>query len=532
MLRCLNNLCSSEYDEDLVQGATTYLNRPDLNPQLITPLISSLLAVKYAGVKVAKGVEALPPDLEINESQVPVQQIASDEFLINALNKINLAVPAMVPVICDLRRHLTSMILETSRIPEGYIALVCAIAHQSFHSGYLNFIEADERETLSSLAALLEKEIHEGRGDLTVLTPLILLYAMFLPLQNLGCFFELGERPLDHWPPCVRPLIRHIILDPIEERALARDIPRFAPIEDDISRKVQEQYEEHPYPRWTRIQAQPQPLSYQQRISARLFRGSRVTVLGPDAFSRTENFEVLVAGCGTGKHPAQVAKWCSNVSVVAVDLSRTSLGYAKRKTQCQEIRNIQFFHGDILNIHALGKTFPAIESIGVLHHMADPNEGLAALRNILAPRGILYLGLYSKRARQGVVAARKHIEALGLDPSNNNIRLLRHQILTGEKFAEYPELKSWLDLFYMSGVRDLLFHAQEHQFTPLQIKDLCETHNLKFLGFASLERKTVVAYRELFPEDTEMTSLANWDRFEQVHPQTFACMLNFICQAI
>ena len=97
----------------------------------------------------------------------------------------------------------------------------------------------------------------------------------------------------------------------------------------------------------------------------------------------------------------------------------------------------------------------------------------------------------------------------------------------GEKLAEYPEIKKWIELYYMNGVRDLLFHAQEHQFTPLQIKDLCETHNLTFLGFTSLKPKTVAAYRELFPEDTEMTSLANWDRFEQAHPQTFVSMLNF-----
>ena len=83
----------------------------------------------------------------------------------------------------------------------------------------------------------------------------------------------------------------------------------------------------------------------------------------------------------------------------------------------------------------------------------------------------------------------------------------------------------------MDQLKWLLFHVQEHRFTPLQIKALCETHNLEFLGFVRLTPETVTAYRELFPEDPEMTSLSNWDLFEQAHPKTFAGMFQFICQA-
>jgi SAM-dependent methyltransferase len=538
MLSCLESAKVHGYDEDMVQGAQIYLDRPDLNPDTISPLVSSLLATKYclpdcSGVQFKPAAGGSINGISYhNDTQTQLQEVARDSFFIDALNKTILLSPKIVSLLLKLRRSLRSIISETSQIPDEFLSLTCAMANQSFQTEYIGFIEEDEGEILSSLASVLDEEILEGSGNLTNLAPLFLLYAMYLPLKGLKCFEKLGTFPLNHWPPPVRPLIQLLVLELLEERALSGSVPNLAPIEDDISRKVREQYEESPYPRWTHMATPQKPISYGQRayLQFSIIGPDREADLGPGGFPYSGNHEVLIAGCGTGQHPLRVAADCPDLSIVALDLSRASLGYAKKMALRQGIRNVEFLHGDILDVHALGKTFPAIESIGVLHHMEDPNQGLAALRNILAPRGLLVLGLYSERAREGVVAIRKYIEAMGLDPSAENIRRVRHQILTKEKFSEFST--PWKDLYNMNGVRDLLFHVQEHRFTPLQLKALCEAHNLKFLGFVSLKAKTVAAYRELFPEDLEMTSLSNWDRFEQANPQTFISMLKFICQAV
>ena len=53
--------------------------------------------------------------------------------------------------------------------------------------------------------------------------------------------------------------------------------------------------------------------------------------------------------------------------------------------------------------------FDIIEVTGVLHHMKDPEEGLAALAKLLRTGGAIKIALYSKRAREysGVYAARR-----------------------------------------------------------------------------------------------------------------------------
>ena len=68
----------------------------------------------------------------------------------------------------------------------------------------------------------------------------------------------------------------------------------------------------------------------------------------PDAPAR-----ILVAGCGTGRHPIGTARRFPDSSVLAVDLSLTSLAYAVRKTRELGIGNIEYRQADILALGAL-----------------------------------------------------------------------------------------------------------------------------------------------------------------------------------
>ena len=88
------------------------------------------------------------------------------------------------------------------------------------------------------------------------------------------------------------------------------------------------------------------------------------------------------------------------MQIVAIDLSKRSLGYAMRKCKEYNINNIKFFHCDILDIHKLNIQFDCIMCTGVLHHMKDPEYALQKLCNCLLPGGIMKLGLYSKHGRK------------------------------------------------------------------------------------------------------------------------------------
>ena len=142
---------------------------------------------------------------------------------------------------------------------------------------------------------------------------------------------------------------------------------RFTKIEPGVSSTVREQYEENPYPQWTRMPrfGKPQPVDVhiRQKFPLAPFAGA----------SGSEGPEMLVAGCGTGQHSIEAASRFRNARVLAVDLSLTSLAYAQRQTHALKIGNIEYAQADIANLPAIGRSFDIVESVGVLHHLADPS---------------------------------------------------------------------------------------------------------------------------------------------------------------
>ena len=52
------------------------------------------------------------------------------------------------------------------------------------------------------------------------------------------------------WPEPIERLLTLQLREPMEEQAIRATLPVLTPIEDPVSRAVQAQYEENPYPRW------------------------------------------------------------------------------------------------------------------------------------------------------------------------------------------------------------------------------------------------------------------------------------------
>ena len=117
--------------------------------------------------------------------------------------------------------------------------------------------------------------------------------------------------------------------------------------------------------------------------------------------------EILIAGCGTGQQSIETATQIRDSKVLAIDLSLSSLAYAKRKTNELAVNNIEYMQADILELEKLNKNFDIIESGGVLHHMDDPFAGWQVLVNCLKPGGLMRIGLYSELARQHIVKLRE-----------------------------------------------------------------------------------------------------------------------------
>src|SRR5205814_5471700 len=104
---------------------------------------------------------------------------------------------------------------------------------------------------------------------------------------------------------------------------------------------------------------------------------------------------ILIAGCGTGRHPIQVARAYPDVEILAVDLSLASLAYAARMTELLGISNIIYRQADILKLGDLDQRFAVVECSGVLHHLDDPLVGWRVLVKLLESDGLMRISLYS-----------------------------------------------------------------------------------------------------------------------------------------
>ena len=146
--------------------------------------------------------------------------------------------------------------------------------------------------------------------------------------------------------------------------------------------------------------------------------------------------EVLIAGCGTGSHSILAAQRFRGARVLAIDLSLSSISYAKRKTQELGITNIEYAQADILKLGDIARTFDIIESGGVLHHLADPFLGWRILLSRLRPGGFMRLGFYSELARRHVVKAREFIAARGYASTPDDIRRFRQDLTVKDMGVE------------------------------------------------------------------------------------------------
>jgi hypothetical protein len=136
------------------------------------------------------------------------------------------------------------------------------------------------------------------------------------------------------------------------------------------------------------------------------------------------------------------------------------------------------------------------------------------------------IGLYSKLARQDIVAARALIAERGYSSSAEDIRRCRHELAGSGDRAPLSNVVNRLDFFSTSRCRDLLFHVQEHQFTLPEIAYFLRENKLEFLGF-DLLGGALQSFRRRFPNYGTMADLALWHTFELENPSLFTDMYQF-----
>lgn len=490
------------------------LAHPVIRPPEIAGSIANTLCRDPAIATLANRIEA-GESVQGDALEQQLSSLSRDALLLRLMQTTTIPQPTLERVFTGLRRALL-LEPDLSRFGPDVLPFCAALAIQSFLTDYAWYVTAEEAAQLDSLVARIRVHLHEDNppGSLALMLALVGAYR---PLHQLEDAAGVARRA---WPAALAELLRLQVSEPLEERALQEQIPRLTPVADPVSQQVRAQYEENPYPRWSRA------VRAVRRTSLReLFHSLGATYPAEPSFAAPD---VMIAGCGTGQQSVFAATLYDNARILAIDLSLTSLAYAWRKTRELGIGNIDYQQADITELKGLGRTFNVIECGGVLHHLEDPLAGWRVLVDLLRPGGVMFVALYSDLARRAVVGARAQIAARGYTATAADIRRCRHEILALPDDDPLASLRSMRDLYNISECRDLLFHVQEHRFTLPQIKEALEHLGLRLLTVVNeLYSET---YRKRFPDDPRMTSLDNWHLIEQEHPDAFAGMYGFWVQ--
>jgi SAM-dependent methyltransferase len=384
---------------------------------------------------------------------------------------------------------------------------------QCFLNEYVYACAADEADQVDRLATRLSDAI---KHEVSIPNSLIAAVACYRPLHAIPGHEQLLARQI---PDALSDLVRQQVAEPLRERQIAAGIHRLTGIRDSVSTLVRDQYEQNPYPRWSKLPAHIPKVSFPDFLKQRLPHIDSSTLPG-QAGAR---IDALNAGCGTGQHPINMTLRIDAMRLLAIDLSLNSLAHAARKSQEIGLSNISFAQADILELRRITARFDLIESMGVLHHLADPSDGLAILCELLKDNGVIRLGLYSELGRRSIVACRQDIARRGIECTAASIRAYRQELKTASMGDPRKGATRFTDFYSLSECRDLLFHVQEHHFTIPGLRKLLDEHRLEFLGF-DLEPDQWRPFVRVHPELGMLTDLGTWNAHEQQHPDTFSRM--------
>jgi 2-polyprenyl-3-methyl-5-hydroxy-6-metoxy-1,4-benzoquinol methylase len=277
-------------------------------------------------------------------------------------------------------------------------------------------------------------------------------------------------------------------------------------VDGNYLKHVRDQYEDYPYP-------YRNPQDEKKRLINTALDG--LPYLNHHALGGRESFrggyQVLVAGGGTGDsliYLAEQLRSIPNARVTYVDISSASMAIARERAAVRGLTNIDWHQLSLLDVAKLGQAFDYINCSGVLHHLASPEDGLAALASVLKPDGAMGIMVYAQYGRTAVYQMQDLMRLINEPDTPAAEKVAR----TKSVLAQLPpnnlfrqQAQQWNPEFQRNGdvgIYDLLLHATDRAYTVPQIHDWLRGAGLTcgrfsgFLGWSLLYRPEFVFGRD------------------------------------
>jgi SAM-dependent methyltransferase len=242
----------------------------------------------------------------------------------------------------------------------------------------------------------------------------------------------------------------------------------------DTADPISEFYTRHPY---------PPPVENLDRARDEWRDGSRARtdyhLFWPQAAYRS-NLDILIAGCGTWQ-AAKYAVCRPEATVVGIDISPTSIEHTNRLKQKYGLTNLEVRQLPVEHVEQLQRDFDLIVSTGVLHHLADPDRGLRALRSVLRRDGAMYVMVYAPYGRAGIYMLQDYCRKLRIDASPQQLHdLLATLQAMPSSHPLVALLRGARDTTNVDALSDALLNPRDRSYSVPQLFDLLEGNGMTF----------------------------------------------------
>ena len=296
------------------------------------------------------------------------------------------------------------------------------------------------------------------------------------------------------------------------------------PASDAATPVVSAFYDRFPYP-GDPLQDGPPP-GYNWRWCVDSAWAAATGCLPPRAGSGPRRWRILYAGCGTGVSTDYLCHLNPGSAVLAVDISAGALEVARQRTRrsgaAAQVEELRIEQRSLLDLAGEGP-FDYINSVGVLHHLREPEQGLGALAGLLRPGGLVHLFLYADGGRWEIHRTQRALALLGAGTDEAGLHLGRQllaQLPETNRLRRHHEQRWALDTAADANFADMYLHPQETSYNIERLLAFVATAGLEFAGFSNPEvwSPARLLQGELLERAQDLSPRQQWSLVEELDP--------------
>ena len=296
------------------------------------------------------------------------------------------------------------------------------------------------------------------------------------------------------------------------------------PASDAATPVVSAFYDRFPYP-GDPLQDGPPP-GYNWRWCVDSAWAAATGCLPPRAGSGPRRWRILDAGCGTGVSTDYLCHLNPGSAVLAVDISAGALEVARQRTRrsgaAAQVEELRIEQRSLLDLAGEGP-FDYINSVGVLHHLREPEQGLGGLAGLLRPGGLVHLFLYADGGRWEIHRTQRALALLGAGTDEAGLHLGRQllaQLPETNRLRRHHEQRWALDTAADANFADMYLHPQETSYNIERLLAFVATAGLEFAGFSNPEvwSPARLLQGELLERAQDLSPRQQWSLVEELDP--------------